>query len=223
MLHEMMRQGGVCLHIHVIVRKITSQSTERMNEELVAYERKVRRLAYNKEPYLIDNKSSQHAIILLKYIFETAEDNIQIVAGTLNSSVTNSKAYIQALEAFLKKPDTTVDIIVMESPSRDLCKTEGTLWYHLYNLSPEKKNRVKIKHSDGAKFLRTNQDKKDEKVEVHFTLADSTMFRMETNTDKRSALASFNAPAIVKRMENTFYRVFNDSEKVKRVDLNVEL
>lgn len=171
--------------------------------ELNKYAEAVEFNAKRKNDFMFNNKGNEMALIVFRSIFRNATDSIQIVANNLNNEVTNHPEYISALDSFLSKSKTKVEILLSSHDAEADC-------------SPIFK--LLTKYSDKA-FVRIIQDGrafKDNKGRViHFCVADKHMYRMEYDIDNRRAECNFNNIKECKMLSKLFYDVYDDSQYSK--------
>lgn len=166
------------------------------------YEEAVEHFAINKENEVLSNSGPDHAVIIFKNIFRTAENEISLYANDIFSQenpITTDFAYMNAMKSFLEKKDTRLRIILRNyneatsnNPLRDLIRT----------------------YSAEKVIFRVNKDNDvcigDQKV--HFCLADGRMYRMEYATEERKARCNFNDPDSVRKYQVIFNQLFQSSE-----------
>ena len=81
------------------------------------YREAVESYADRKENYLFHNQGSEHAKIIFENMFRTAENHIRIAAESLwNDSVVNTPEYLAALSLFLDRPNSKLDILLINEP-----------------------------------------------------------------------------------------------------------
>ena len=86
--------------------------------ELNKYTEAVEFNAKRKNDFMFNNEGNEMALIVFRSIFRNATDSIQIVANNLNNEVTNHSEYISALDSFLSKSKTKVEILFVFSRCR---------------------------------------------------------------------------------------------------------
>lgn len=167
------------------------------------YEDAVEYFAVKKENEVLSNSGPDHAVIIFKNIFRTAENEISLYANDIFSPknpITTDFVYMDAMESFLDKKDARLRIILRNyneetsnNPLRDLIR----------------------KYPSEKVIFRVNRDNdvciEDQKV--HFCLADGRMYRMEYATEERKARCNFNDPDSVRRYQIVFNQLFKSSEK----------
>lgn len=168
------------------------------------YAENVREKAFRPTDYLFHNEGNAHALIICKNIFSTAESKIRIAANQLyNDEVVNTPEYIAAMQDFLDKPDTSLDIIIRTAPNREAVHQNGTFYGMLYEHPAYKSGRVIIKVGDGKSFKDNNG-----KI-MNFCVGDDRMYRFEDDIERRTAIANFKDPKTAKELSQKFDAVFN--------------
>lgn len=173
--------------------------------ELNKYTEAVEFNAKRKNDFMFNNEGNEMALIVFRSIFRNATDSIQIVANNLNNEVTNHSEYISALESFLSKSKTKVEIL-LSSHEEEADK------------SPIFKLLAKYQDKVFVRIIRDGRTFKDSKGRViHFCVADKHMYRTEYDIDNRKAECNFNNVKECKMLSNLFYFVYNDSQYSKSV------
>lgn len=168
------------------------------------YASNVHETALAKTDYLFHNEGNDHALIICRNIFETAESIIRISANQLyNDEVVNKPEYIRAMRNFLDKENSQLKIIITNAPDPKIVRKDGTFYGMLYDHPAYKGNRVCIKVGDGKSF------KNDSGKTVNFCTGDNRMYRFEDDVDKRCAIANFNDSETTKGLIENFDLIFN--------------
>ena len=181
------------------------------------YREAVESYANRKENYLFHNQGSEHAKIIFENMFRTAESHIRIAAESLwNDSVVNTPEYLAALSIFLDKPNSLLDILLINEPEKkDVVEKEDCNLYSFLYLHPAfSEGRIRIKSGEGKAF------RDSENNIIHFSTADGRMYRLEDNVVLRAATANFNDEKMSKSLEELFDGIFLSTNNViKDVDL----
>lgn len=140
--------------------------------------------------------SSEEAIIVLSEIFNSSNQEIQLVSNKLSSDICNDKRYLETLKTFLEKDNSKLEIFVYSYEEQNEI-------YKLFNIFRDK---VTIKTSPkGAKFIL------DKKI-INFCIGDGKAYRLETDTECRHSECNFNDTATCNFLKNQFYLIFNNDE-----------
>lgn len=168
------------------------------------YKNAVKYYADEKKDYLFHNQGSDHAKIIFENIFRTASGHIRIAANNLwNDEVVNTLEYLTALESFLDKPNTKLDILLINEPPiyevRQKC--DLNIYKMLFEHRAYRAGRIQIHSGDGKSF------KKNDKI-IHFCTADGRMYRYESDVEQRSATCNFNDVVQTNILDTNFDRNF---------------
>lgn len=176
-----------------------------MEELLKDYKRAVEEYAKNRTDYVFQNQGDAHARIVLSSMFLNSKDYIRIAANSLtNMEVVGTTEYVQPLLAFVNKPTTKLDIIVSEYDSN----IDNPLFKQLKETDAYAQKRVRIRNANGGCF-------RDEKKNViHFTVADTCMYRYETDVEQRSATCNMGGKNFAKSLEDAFDKAFDTLNEV---------
>lgn len=166
--------------------------------ELVKYNEAVEFNAKRNNNFMFNNEGNEMALIVFRSIFRNANNNIKVVARNLNNIVTNHKEYISALESFLIKSNSKLELLLSEFDKTNKCD--------LFEMLKQYKEKVTIKViKDGRTF-------KDDKGRIiHFCIADEHMYRLEYNTEKRMAECNFNDIKECQILDKLFCSVYNNN------------
>ena len=169
------------------------------------YKEAVEFLSKHKMNYVIQNEGDEHAKVIFTSIFRTAEHHIRLAANTLRNQVVDSREYQDALDIFLGKGDTQLDIIINHIPDSITQQTGDNIYKRLrYNPAYEQK-RIRIKTANGEHFyLGDNYDKP-----INFCVADERIYRIENDIEKRKAIVNFNDPSKSGELRNVFDNAFD--------------
>tara|TARA_R110002020_G_scaffold11155_2_gene42308 strand:+ start:361 stop:855 length:495 start_codon:yes stop_codon:yes gene_type:complete len=145
------------------------------------------------------NKGPQHASIVLSNIFEIATKEINMLTGNLDATVIK-KDFMTALTSFLGKENTVLNIIFTDGTLMNKDIVEQLKKFENVNMF-NAPNDMNSKYLSGENF--------------HFTVADKSMFRFETDTDKFKAWCSFNSPNKATSLNNLFEKIKTGAEEKK--------
>jgi hypothetical protein len=174
-------------------------------EELLKYEKKVKSLAITKSEMLYFNSGADHASIVMESIFNTSNNLIKIFAGDFNDEVCQKTGdrYVKALKNYLLKGKK---IMVL------LNELENKEKYNLildvlkqYSSSDKYKQNISVK-------LTTFKPQQDG-LNVHFTLGDDLMYRLEYDTKNFLAEFSFNRKDKVASLTKIFDSVYQSNSQ----------
>lgn len=165
--------------------------------DLIKYNEAVEFNARRQNNFMFNNGGDAMALIVFRSIFRTATQKIQIVAQDLNNPVTNDAEYITALEFFLMKPESKLEILVSNySPNNNI----------LFEMLKKYPSKVVFKVIEGGRTFKDTQGRV-----IHFCIADGHMYRLEYNTNERKAECNFNDTKEYSLLNTLFYSVFNNN------------
>lgn len=174
------------------LRFISTLSAERMNKTFL-------------------NSDKEHAIAVLTQIFKQSQSYLRIFAGSLCSEVSTSFEYVEALSEFLERGGK-LDILLNEY-NPELAKRSNTFKRLAYYISQEKS--IRIKATSSKPFLSSDPLKKP----IHFTVGDENSYRIETDTESRTAECNFNNPDVAKIYLDFFDQRF-DQDNASAIDVS---
>lgn len=164
--------------------------------ELIAYSEAVEYNATKKINGIFNNDGEKRALILFRSIFRNAKDKISVVARDLNNCLTNDAEYISAIKMFLDNPNSKIQILLSQYND-----TNSELFALLKRYA----------HKISIKIIRDDRTFKNGNGQtVHFCVADSHIYRLEYDIEKRKAECNFNDPRECLKLQKAFDSVFND-------------
>lgn len=177
-----------------------SESNEIINlntPELISYNEAVDFNAIRKRNFIFNNTGKEKALIVFRSIFRSANKFIKIVALNLDNIVTTHQEYISALESFLSKPDSKLEILLSEKPN---------LENKLFTMLSSYREKISVRIMEGCKTFKDSQGRT-----IHFCIADGQMYRLEYDIKERKAQINFNDPNECSKLNNLFISVFNNN------------
>lgn len=147
-----------------------------------SFERIVRDCAKNERSRVIENASQEHALVLIRVLFETAmrhKEHVRILSGSLLRPF-----YEKLIDTARQALDSGVDFSVLVRTGKQL---EGNGFAELM-----------AEHGNGS--IATLED--DDEGPPHFVVVGARRYRVEMDDERKIALASFNddtiAPLLLK-------------------------
>ncbi len=174
------------------------------------YNKAVEYLALHKKNFDIQNEGDDYAKVIFSNIFRNANKTIRIAANTLRNTVVDSKEYQDALDVFLAKEGTCLQIIITKLPENVNEKVSTNIYRRLMQNPAYRAGRIHIKNADHQMF-------KIGDTPANFCVADGIMYRIENDIVKRTALCNFGNPQKALKYEEIFDKGFSSIEK--EVDL----
>jgi len=178
-----------------------------MEEELIRYQSFVSQLSDSQDGRIFLNSDTQHAVIVLKQIFDQSNDTIRIFAGNLTSHIGNNQEYITALSDFVEKAGKVR--ILLNNFDRDIAKKSNLFKRLAYYKSLGKD--IVIKRTTAKPYRTSDSDKK----EIHFTVGDKKAYRIETDIVNRIAECSMNSPEIASVTADFFDKLFYREDAIE--------
>ncbi len=188
-------------------------ASKESTEELIRYENKVKSLANTKSNELHYNSGADHASIVMESIFDTASEEIKIFAGNFNEEVCQKpgERYIQSLKRYLLK-GMKIKVLLNDS---------ATIGQKNLVLSLLKRYSSNDFYKDNISVKTTNKTvSRDDFGNIHFTVGDNRMFRLEYDTQSFLAEFSFNREEKSKSLSVEFDTIFNDTNLSTAFDFN---
>lgn len=175
-----------------------------------AYRDFVHALAINRENKVFLNSDEDHALDVLVEIFQTAQQEVRIFAGSLCRHVGNENRYIVALSDFI---DRQGKVRILLNAYDQSCAKESNLYKRLafYKESGED---IIVRSTSAKPYMGSDPDKK----EIHFTIGDQNSYRLETDIEKRTAICNFNDPDKGAVLAKFFDEQFN-AKGTEEIDL----
>jgi sugar-specific transcriptional regulator TrmB len=188
-------------------------ASKESTEELIRYENKVKSLANTKSNELHYNSGADHASIVMESIFDTASEEIKIFAGNFNEEVCQKpgERYIQSLKRYLLK-GMKIKVLLNDS---------ATIGQKNLVLSLLKRYSSNDFYKDNISVKTTNKTvSRDDFDNIHFTVGDNRMFRLEYDTQSFLAEFSFNREEKSKSLSVEFDTIFNNTNLSTAFDFN---
>ncbi len=172
----------------------------------------VEKLACFGSDELIFNSGPVHAAIVMSRIFKYSMKEVKIFCGGFNGAVSNDYEYLYFLEEFLKRKGTRLSILA----EADLSNNNTSKVYELLKKYSDKVTMYKTPHK-----VRYSIDN-DKIANIHFTVGDNKMLRLETNTDEYIAQVNFGNEDSAGFYKSIFQQIWDKStvDPLNRVLLN---
>lgn len=188
--------------------------TKTMDEirDIELYEKIIRRYANEQKDEEFYNHGDQFASIVFRNIFNTSNSEVKILAGSLCNKNFPDNSYISALSDYVLRRGKL--LILVQSYEEDEANNSDLFTRLRYYAKQGYSVTLK---STSHKYFITNDD--SSKSEIHFTVAEGRMYRIETDIDKRSAICNFNDIKSAAYLNGLFDQVFNSDESSVEIDL----
>ena len=179
--------------------------------ELSEYKTLIHQLAESGSNKVFYNQDAQHAEIVLTEIFEKSKETIRIFAAQLNDNPPVSDDYVRKLSDFIERGGK-VRILLNKYEQQNVLKSELFKRLAFYVL---KEKDIQVKKTSATVYYTNDPDKK----ELHFTLGDSFIYRIETDVQERMAEGSFNNDVVAKKFIDMFDKLFAEGEYIDLINL----
>jgi hypothetical protein len=171
------------------------------NDELLDYAKAVSVLAENRDSTVFSNSGPGHATIVLSNIFRFATDHIRMFAGDLNGIVSKGD-YLIRLHEYLSN-NNRFSLILEKELDNEYIKNNKALsliYHHKKN-----NNKITVWYINNKEAIKSVIG---DKV-FHFCVADNEKYRFETDTEKYTAVCSFNDSHKARRLIEIFNSLKN--------------
>ena len=158
------------------------------------YKKEIFELAANKKDFKFYNSSEKHAAIVHQAIAHNAKDYIYIYSSCLCTEISNNDEYCRYIDKFLSEDKNHYIRIILTDYSCDFLGKPIARILKKYPL------QVFIKKFSG-KVVHKGK-------EIHFTIADDCMFRLETDIEKHLAYGNFNSQRDVVTLKTIFDKIY---------------
>lgn len=173
------------------------------------YEESVSNLAERASSVIFKNKGESHAEIVLRNIIKTSKEELYILAESLTSKLTNCKGYKNELVEYIESRYGKLKVLIEEKPEEVKENTALATISYLQQLYP---------HNIEVRLL-TEEVKNISEKKVNFTVGDGRMFRLETDTQLRSAYCCFNNEEISSNLIQVFEGFWCSSDPVNSLNI----
>jgi len=160
------------------------------------YRSYIKELSDLKSSKVFFNSGPDHAVVVFSSIFESANDNVSIFAGNMKGGISDNLEYVISLRNFLYKGgqlDITLEEYDETSPPK------------IFNFLDDFYQEGRVKVCVTPKRVLNNGK------EVHFTVADSRMYRIETDKKNYLAKGNFNDSITSGILENIYSALISDN------------
>jgi hypothetical protein len=161
-------------------------------------------LAKNKENKVFFNSGPIHASIVMSRIFEYAQSDVKIFCGGFSGAVSNDPLYLESLERFLKRENTSLKILVEDYETNKNSK--------IYSLLKKYTSKIAIFQTKERVVNAQNGHL------IHFTIGDDKMLRLETNPNDFTAQVNFQS-SDAKSISAIFDNLFGKSDSNTLISL----
>lgn len=177
-------------------------------EPILEYYKFVRDLAVNKTDRIFLNSDEEHGLVVYVNMLNNAKCKVRIFAGNLCEHIGNKPEFVEAISDFVERGGTVN--ILLNDYNEDLVVKSPLFKRLAYYVSENKK--IVVKQTEVSAKLGNNGS-------VHFSIADDTSYRLETDVIERTAQCNFNNTTVAKKLIDAFDLVFGSEEYSQTINL----
>lgn len=179
------------------------------------YRRYIQRLREEESEELFKNSDSDHAVIVLSELFQSAEEEVWILTQTMSDDIYQTKECLYSLEKFLNKENVKLRIILAEFDEKKWKSSRISKTLSSYNNGEKKKVEVYQTKLDISFIV-----DKDVRQKINFAVADARSYRFELDIQTREAIGSFNGKSQAERLVDLFNKIIENEEDTKEITSN---
>ena len=169
---------------------------------LEEYKAAVEFFASSNRNFDIKNEGNDCARVVFTNLFLNAKQRIRMVAHTLRNEVVDATEYQDGLDSFLARENAKLEVIIHHLPMTAKEDVVSNLYRRLRFNPAYEEGRVEIKVAGRDRFFLRDKP-------VNFCVADSMMYRLENDIEKRSAICNFGDKRRAAGLESAFDYVFD--------------
>lgn len=175
------------------------------------YRRFIHSLATSHINRVFLNSDEDKMIAVFTEIFNFSSDIVRIFAGSLCNPSTESSAYIEALSDFIERKGRLKILL----NNFDVTKVQKTNLYKRLAYYKSEGADIEIKSTSATPYIIA---KDGEHINIHFAVGDDKSYRVENDTNNRTAICNMSDKETAKELASVFDRIF-DNQSSLRVDL----
>lgn len=179
------------------------------------YRRYIQRLREEESEELFKNSDSDHAVIVLSELFQSAKEEVWILTQTMSDDIYQAEECLDSLEKFLNKENVKLRIILAEFDEKKWTSSGISKTLSSYNNGEEKKVEV-YKTKLDISFSGGDGNRKS----INFAVADCRSYRFELDIKARVAIGSFNGEDQAERLVDLFNKIIENKEDTEEIRLN---
>jgi hypothetical protein len=164
------------------------------------YKDYISKLAREGKNEIFFNSGPEHAAFVMGTIFENANAYVKIYAANFSGQISNKPDYQNGLEKYLLKGKKVK--ILLQSDKFNSVKEKPDVFRLLKFYSLINPNQIEIK-THPYRLVENEGDS-----EIHFTVADNKMYRIEEDVDSFTARGNFNNGEEAATLSNLFDKVW---------------
>ena len=179
-------------------------------KKLSDYKDFVKQLSLNEDGRIFLNSDPDHAVVVAEQIFRQSKEEVRIFAKNLCRTIGNAPEYISAISDFIERGGK---VRILLNGYEEECAKVSNLYKRLAYYKSLGKDII-VKTTNAIPFRSDDE----EQNEIHFTVGDKKAYRIETNTEQRSAECSMNNVDIATNTAEFFDELFNNP---KATEVNI--
>lgn len=148
----------------------------------------------------ISHSGEEESAIILGTIFKYAKERVRMYVGDFNGKISNNEYYLEQVTNFLED-GKRLDVIVKNLHSKNPSDV-----YNKISLYDSFSDNVNLIHAD------ITLPKEDE--EIHFTIGDDKLYRIELDIDNYFGVACFNDRDRAVNLSNIFDKAIEEQMTV---------
>jgi hypothetical protein len=184
-----------------------------IDSNIEEYRNYIEQLAIEGKKLTFSNRGEQHALIAISTIFKYSKKELLIFAGDLCGKVATNQLYINNIEKFLNKNGHIKILLDSYSDASNFKETNNSLFEIFKYSNFFKPNSIVVKSSKVILKLGENSE------QIHFTVGDDAMFRLERDTKTFAATGSFNDIEFCSILKTNFNDIFDNPELSEDIPL----
>lgn len=174
---------------------------------MTEYNEYIRELADELKNVVFYNSGPEHAALVMGTIFSKSNEIVKLYAGSFSGDVSAKEYYTKALEGFLNRGGKLQILLQKEKLEKKIKeKGEPTVFDLLKYYSIINPGSISIKIHP-FQIIKENGGR-----EIHFTVGDNRMYRLEDDVDNFTAVGNFNDPNESKELAAIFDKIFSDPQ-----------
>jgi hypothetical protein len=155
------------------------------------------------------NSGETHAKVVLNNLINNSESYVETVCGNMCSEIADDSEYLAVVEKYLSDPKKKTYKILFDDYNDDFKAKK------IYSILGKFGNQVQVR-----RLLSKYKHIEYNGIPIHFTVSDSSAFRIETDINKKMAWGNFNDKEKASELHQGFERFFTD-EFSEEVDFEI--
>lgn len=179
--------------------------------EYKEYKEYIRGLAQQNRNVVFFNSSADHGAFVMSTIFDNAKTAVKIYCGNFSGDISKNDHYRLSLKNYLHRGGK-LQILLQEEK---LKLNPNPHIFDILKLYSITNDNISIRQHPYK--IGMPKEGKSDVNEVHFTVADDKMYRIEEDIDKFTAIGNFNDVEKSKELSKFFDTIFADPQTTEVV------